>query len=285
MNTFPLNNGAEIPAIGLGTFRIKGDDCERTVSFALGEGCRLIDTANVYLNERAVGRGIAASRVPREEIFVTSKLWVTEYKYARAKRAIDETLARLGLDHLDLMLLHKPYGDVKGAYHALEDAVAEGKIRMLGVSNFVEEDLEKLLAHCTIRPVLNQIELHPYFQRKELREFMRKEGILAESWFPLGSGDAALFGEEAVLRASEAHARTPAQIILRWHFEEGLLAIPGSKSPTHVRDNLSIFNFSLTEQERADICALDRGAPYFKMKRSTERYACFFQRMNYNHQK
>lgn len=285
MQTFVLNNGISVPAVGFGTFKATGDVCEDAVANALGAGYRIIDTANIYMNERAVGRGIARSGVPREEIFLTSKLWPIQFPYKKAVRAIDETLARLGTGYLDLMLLHKPFGDVKGAYHALEEAVENGKIRMIGVSNFIEEDIEDLLTFCNIKPVLDQIEIHPYYYRKGLCDYLKNKDILPQSWCPLGSGNKKLFESPTVTRIASAHSKTPAQVILRWHLEQGYLAIPGTRSATHVRENLDIFDFSLTEEEIAALSSLPQGKSVFPMKRGIERYAVFFQRMNYNRQK
>ncbi len=284
MQTFLLNSGEKLPQVGFGTFNLKGEVCETALLRAFEVGYRLIDTANVYMNERAVGRGIARSGIPREEILVTSKLWPIQFPYKKATRAIDETLSRLGLDYIDLMLLHKPYGDVKGAYHALEEAVENGKVRMIGVSNFIEEDLEKLLPACTHKPVLDQIEISPCFYRKSLCDYLISRNILPQSWCPLGSGDKKLLSDPVVAEAANNHHKTPAQIVLRWHLECGYLAIPGTKSPTHVRENIDIFDFSLTDSEREALSNLPRGKSVFPMKRGIERYAVYFQRMNYNRQ-
>ena len=285
IETYVLKNGIEIPKVGLGTFRIGPDDCETTVSAAIQNGYRLIDTANVYMNERAVGRGVKKSGVDRSELIIASKIWPTEYKYKKAVRAIDATLARLGLDTLDLLILHQPFGRVDEAWRAAEEAVGAGKVKMLGVSNFDEDDLEKLLTYSTIKPVLDQVECHPYCQRKALSGYLKAHGIVLESWYPLGSGSQGLFGEETVRRIAAAHQKTPAQVILRWHVEEGFLPIPGTKNPTHAAENGDIFDFSFTEEELAAMRSLDRNERFFKMKKGVQKYAVFFQRMKYDRQK
>lgn len=285
IQTYQLENGIALPKIGLGTFRIKPDDCERTVSSALQSGYRLIDTANVYMNERAVGRGVKASGVPREEILVASKIWCTEYKYKKAVAAIDATLLRLGLDVLDILILHQPFGRVDEAWRAAEEAVKSGKVRLLGVSNFDEDDLEKLLTYCTVKPILDQVECHPYCARRMLAKYLKEHGILLESWYPLGSGSAGLFSEKIVTSLAEKYQRSPAQILLRWHVEEGYLPIPGTKNPLHAAENADIFDFSLTPEELSSLRALDKNERFFKMRKGIQRRAVFFQRMNYDKQK
>ncbi len=283
MKEYCMNDGRKIPAVGLGTFRVQPSDCERTVASALRDGYRLVDTANVYLNERAVGRGIAASGIAREEIVVTSKIWPTEY-HKKARAAIDATLSRLGLDYLDVLLLHQPFGDVESAWAALEEAVEAGKVKTIGVSNFNEADLKRLLSHCKVKPALDQVECHPYFQQRELRAFLKQHGILLESWYPLGSGDSGLLGEPSVVRLAEKYAKTPVQIVLKWHVEEGFVVIPGTKDPAHAHENRDLFDFTLSEEEMDSLRALDRGTRFFTMKRGIQRYAVFFQRMNYDRQ-
>ncbi len=285
IKTYPLNSGREIPALGLGTFRLSPKVCEATVSAALQGGYRLVDTANVYMNERAVGRGIKNSGVPRGEVFLASKIWPTEYKYSKAGKAIDGTLSRLGTDYLDLLILHQPFGKVEEAWRAAEEAVKAGKVRMLGVSNFDEEDLNKLLSACMVRPVLDQVECHPYCQRRTLARFLRQNGMLLQSWYPLGSGNAGLFGEKTVVQLSEKYGKTPAQIILRWHIEEGYLPIPGTKDPRHAAENLAVFDFSFTDEELSALRSLDRNERFFRMGRGVQKFAVFLQRMNYDRQK
>ncbi len=285
IETYTLKNGTEIPKIGLGTFRISPADCEKTVAAAIRSGYRLIDTANVYMNERAVGRGVKTSGVGREEILIASKIWPTEYKYKKAVKAIDATLGRLGLDVLDLLILHQPFGRVEEAWRAAEEAVKAGKIKMLGVSNFDEDDLEKLLTYSTVKPILDQVECHPYCQRRTLAEYLKGHDILLESWYPLGSGNGGLFGEKIVSALAEKYRKTPAQVILRWHTEEGYLPIPGTKNPAHAAENAGIFDFSFTDEELSLLRSLDKNERFFKMKKSVQRRAVFFQKMNYEKQK
>lgn len=285
IKTYTLNNGFPIPQIGLGTFRVSPDDCEKTVRAAIDGGYRLIDTANVYMNERAVGRGIRSSSVRREELIVASKIWCTEYKYKKAVASIDGTLSRLGLDRLDLLLLHQPFGRVEEAWRAAEEAVQAGKIGMLGVSNFDEDDLDRLLSYCTVKPVLDQVECHPYCQRRTLGNYLREHEILLESWYPLGSGSKGLLGEETIVTLAKKYGKTPVQIVLRWHVEEGYLPIPGTKNPEHAIENLNIFDFSLTEEELADLRSLNRDERFFRMRKGVQRRMVFLQRMKYDKQK
>lgn len=285
IQSYQLENGISLPKIGLGTFRIKPEDCEKTVSAAIRIGYRLIDTANVYMNERAVGRGVEASGVRREEIFVASKIWPTEYKYKKAVASIDATLARLGLDVLDILILHQPFGRVDEAWRAAEEAVKSGKVRLLGVSNFDEDDLEKLLSYCAVKPILDQVECHPYCGRRTLAKYLREHGILLESWYPLGSGSAGLFSEKIVADLAEKYQKSPAQILLRWHIDEGYLPIPGTKNPQHAAENADIFDFSFTNEELSALRSLDKNERFFKMKKGIQRRAVFFQRMNYDKQK
>lgn len=284
METYTLNNGIDIPCMGLGTFRIKPDACENAVRCALEKGYRLIDTANIYFNEKAVGRGIAASGVPRGEIFLTSKIWPADFSYQRAKRAIDATLRRLGVDYVDLLLLHQPYGDIDGAWQAMEEAKKEGKIRSAGVSNFTQEALSALLERHEEKPVINQVECHPFYQRKALRAFLKEHDILLQSWYPLGSGDPALFRNETLCSLAQKYGKSTAQIVLRWHVQEGFSVIPGSKNPVHIGENFDVFNFSLTGGEMDAIRALDKDRSAFRAPKFAQRIA-FRTRMNFDRQK
>ena len=279
------NDESLLPPIGLGTFRVSPDDCEKTVCAAIRSGCKLIDTANVYMNERAVGRGVKASGADRGDVIIASKIWCTDYPYKRAGKAIDATLTRLGLDYLDLLILHQPFGKVHEAWRAAEEAVKAGKVRMLGVSNFDEDDLDQLLSYCKIKPVLDQVECHPYCQRRALGEYLREHGILLESWYPLGSGSAGLLGEETVTALAKKYGKSPVQIVLRWHVEEGYLPIPGTKNPAHVMEDLDIFDFRFERKDLDAMRDLDRNERFFRMKKGVQRFAVFFQRMNYDKQK
>lgn len=258
MEYIALNNGTKIPALGIGTFLLQPDDCEAAVLAALECGYRHIDTANAYLNERACGRAMKKSGVAREEIFLTTKLFPCSYK--QADQEIDATLKRLDVDYIDLLLLHQPYGDVKNAWQALERAVRDGKVRSIGVSNFEPKDLKKLLTYATIKPALLQCECHPYHAMEEMRK-----DIQIEAWYPLGHGDAGLLQEPVFGELGRKYGKSPAQIILRWHIQKGNIAIPGSQNPEHIRENLDIFDFALTEAEMAEIAKLDGRKKYFKM--------------------
>jgi 2,5-diketo-D-gluconate reductase A len=264
----PLSDGFRMPQIGLGVYLMSDVAvCESSVQAALVAGYRLIDTAIAYRNERAVGRGIRGSGVPREEVFLTTKLWPSHYKQEKARAAIAESLERLDSGYLDLLLLHQPVGDIAGAWRAMEEAVDEGIVRSIGVSNFTVADLEDLLPKARIRPVVNQVELHPYWQQPELLPYLSSQGIVAEAWYPLGHGSKSLLSEPAVLTAARRHARSPVQIVLRWHVQRGFVAIPKSTDPDHIASNIDVFGFALTASEMSAIDALGRDRPMFRMPR------------------
>jgi diketogulonate reductase-like aldo/keto reductase len=268
MKSVTLNNGVDMPAIGLGVYLVSDvSECERSVEAALRTGCRLIDTAAVYGNERAVGRGMRASGVPRDEIFLTTKVWVTDYGRQKTTTAIARSLERLGTDYIDLILLHQPYSDVRGSWRALEAAVAEGTVRSIGVSNFRVSDLNKLFAVATIRPVLNQVERHPHFQQRDLAAFQRKHEVAAEAWYPLGHGSKELLNEPVFAELARKYGKTPAQIILRWHIQSDFIAIPKSTNPRHIAENFDVFDFELTAEDLARIEAVDRDTPSFRVPR------------------
>jgi 2,5-diketo-D-gluconate reductase A len=257
-----------MPTVGLGVYLVSDpSECERSVETALRTGCRLIDTAAIYGNERAVGRGVTASGVPRDEVFLTTKVWVTDYGYRKTTASVARSLERLGTGWIDLVLLHQPYSDVRGSWRALEAAVAEGTVRSIGVSNFRVGDLNKLLAVATIRPVLNQVERHPYFQQKDLAAFLTKQHIAGEAWYPLGHGSKELLNEPVFADLAEKYGKTPAQIILRWHTQSGFIAIPKSTDPRHIAQNFDVFDFELTREELARIAAVDRNTPSFRVPR------------------
>ncbi len=264
--TVTLNNGIEMPILGIGTFNLTPEQAEESVYNALTDGYRLIDTANAYMNERAVGRGIKKSGVPREEIFLTTKLWISEYD--DVEKAIDETLERLDVDYIDLLLLHQPYGSYVNAYKALENAVNEGKVRSIGLSNFYEKKFDEIMNTATIPPAVLQNELHPYYQEKEMKEYMAKYGTIMEAWYPLGGRNGVqsqLFADETILEIAKAHNKTAAQIILRWHLQSGTIAIPGSSNPEHIQENFDIFDFELTNDEMRKIETLDKGERGYNM--------------------
>ncbi len=264
--TMKMNNGLEIPSVGFGVYLITDpDECESCVKTALQDGYRHIDTANAYRNERAVGRGVKDSGLRRDELFITTKLWPSEYGYEKAKRAIASTLARLDTPYVDLLLLHQQYGDYLGAWKAMEEAVAEGKVRSLGISNFNEKRLQNLIDHASILPAVAQMECHPYFQERDFRAFIKPYGLILESWYPLGHGDSRLLEDPLLQRLSGKHRKSVVQIILRWHLQEGFIALPKSTHPEHIKSNLDIFDFALTAAEMAQIEGLDRNQRYFTM--------------------
>ncbi|GAA1961913.1 aldo/keto reductase [Microbacterium deminutum] len=263
-----LSNGRLMPQIGFGVYLVSDVAvCEASVKTALEEGYRLIDTAILYRNERAVGRGIRASGVPRDEILLTTKIWPNDYRYDKARGAIAGCLERLDAGYIDLLLLHQPVGDVRGAWNALEEAVDEGTVRAVGVSNFTAADVEKLLGYARIAPVVNQVELHPHWQQPDLLPTLAKHGIVAEAWYPLGHGSKSLLAEPAIVAAATAHGKSPVQAILRWHVQRGFVAIPKSTNPAHIKANLEVFDFELSDAEMDGVDALGKTNPMFRMPR------------------
>ena len=260
MDHLTLNNGLKCPAAGIGTYLLAPADAENSVRESLKMGCRLIDTANVYVNERAVGRGMKDSGVKREEIFLSAKLWPTEYENPNA---VDETLARLGVEYVDLLYIHQPAGNWLNGYRQLEKAYKEGKAKAIGISNFEGKFIEELQHKWEIAPQFIQVEAHPYFTQKELRKTLDHYGIRLMSWYPLGHGDKSLMEEPVFISLGKKYGKSPAQVILRWHTQMGFAVIPGSKNIDHIRDNLDIFDFSLTEGEMAEIAKLDTGKRYY----------------------
>ncbi|ASW74505.1 glyoxal reductase [Chryseobacterium piperi] len=259
-----LNNGVDIPALGFGVWQI--DDlkvCEDAVIKAIQTGYRMIDTASIYLNETAVGNAIKNSGINRDELFITSKLWVQDHGYEKAQAAFQRTLDRLQLDYLDMYLIHWPYGDFLGAWKALEDLYHEGKIKAIGVCNFTVEKLEELKENSTVLPVINQIELHPIFQQKELQVYDRENNIITQPWSPLGNGNAELLNNESLKAIADKYNKTVAQVILRWHLQEGSVIIPKSVTPSRIEENFSVFDFELTEDEMNATRSLDTGKRLF----------------------
>ena len=260
METIKLNNGLTCPVIGLGTFMLSPADAENSVREALKMGYRLIDTANAYVNERAVGRGMKESKVKRENIFLSTKLWPSEYEN---ENAVDEALARLGVEYVDLLYIHQPAGNWLAGYRQLEKACKEGKAKAIGISNFEGKYIEELQTKWEIAPQFIQVEAHPYFTQKELRKTLDKYGIRLMSWYPLGHGDKSLLQEPVFAKLGEKYGKTPAQVILRWHTQLGFVVIPGSKNVDHIRDNLNILDFTLTDAEMAEIAKLDKDMRYY----------------------
>ena len=252
-----LNNGKKIPQLGYGVYCISNEATEKCVLDALKVGYRHIDTAHMYGNEKEVGSAIKKSGIPREEIFVTSKLWITEFGEGRTLSQIDKMLKRLDLEYIDLLLLHFPYRDYMGAYKDLEKAYEQGKVKSIGISNFEDQRLEELCDQAKVKPVLNQVELHPYFQQNDLRKRMEKYNTKVEAWAPLGHAMTNMFKEDVILKLSEKYKKTPAQIVLRWDIQRGIITIPKSEKPERIKENFEIFDFELTEDEVKQIDALD----------------------------
>lgn len=255
-----LNSGYNMPTSGIGVFGIAPADAERGVEYSLRNGNRLIDTANAYMNEKAVGRAIKKSGVPREEIFLTTKLWVTEY--GRAKEAIDETLKRLDTDYIDLLLLHQPYGQYLDAWKAMEDAVKEGKVKSIGLSNFYQDKFKEVADIASIKPAVLQIELNPTVAQDDMIEFCKTYGTVVEAWFPLaGRGNTQILLDNEIIKdIANAHGKSAAQIVLRWHLQHGDIAIPGSKTESHILENINIYDFSLTDDEMNRIKTINTNA-------------------------
>ena len=255
-----LNNCVKMPVAGIGTFLLTPDEAESACLSALENGCRLIDTANAYVNEKAVGRALRKSGIPRGEIFLETKLWPSFYEQPDA---VEKTLERLGTDYIDLLLLHQPAGNYIAGYRLLEKAYKAGKVKSIGLSNFHEDQIQEILSNCEVKPALLQTEVHPYFQEKALKIILAKEDIAIQAWYPLGHGDKTLLQEPIFAKLSQKYGKSSAQIILRWHVQDGNIVIPGSKNPRHIRDNLALFDFSLTSDEMKEIAALDQQKRYY----------------------
>ena len=260
MQTITLNNKETCPVVGIGTFMLSPAEAENSVREALRMGYRLIDTANAYVNERAVGRGMKKSGVVRDEIYLSTKLWPSEFENPKA---VDETLERLGVDYVDLLYIHQPAGNWLSGYRQLEKAYREGKARAIGISNFEGKYIEELEKKWEIVPQFIQVEAHPYFTQKDLRVTLDKYGIKLMSWYPLGHGDKSLIEEPIFSELGKKYGKSPAQIILRWHTQMGFVVIPGSKNVEHIKDNFDIMDFTLTAEEMAGIAKLDKGERYY----------------------
>ena len=260
MEYMTLNNDVKCPVIGIGTFMLRPEDAENSVREAIKMGYQLVDTANAYVNERAVGRGIKESGAARGDVFLSTKLWPSEYENPDA---VDETLERLGTDYVDLLYIHQPAGNWLAGYRQLEKAYKDGRAKSIGISNFEGKYIEELQREWEIVPQFMQAEAHPYFTQRELRETLDRYDIRLMSWYPLGHGDRSLISEPVFARLGEKYGKTAAQIILRWHTQMGFAVIPGSRNVDHIRDNLDILDFTLTDGEMADIAKLDRGERYY----------------------
>lgn len=260
MEYITLNNGVKMPMAGIGTFLLTSDEAEKACVSALASGYRLIDTANAYLNEKAVGRAMKKSGLKREEIFLETKIWPSFYEQ---EDAVEKTLERLDTDYIDLLLIHQPAGNYIAGYRLMEKAYKAGKVKAIGLSNFTAEQIKEILSVCEVKPTILQTEVHPYFQERELKDFLQKEGIAIQAWYPLGHGDKALLEETTFTKLAKKYGKSNAQIILRWHIQAGNVVIPGSKNPAHIRDNFDLFDFSLSEEEMADIEALNQDKRYY----------------------
>lgn len=260
MEYLTLNNGNKMPMAGIGVFLLKPEETELSVLSALADGIRLIDTANGYMNEKAVGRAMKKSGVAREDIFLVTKLWPTVYT---DENAIDETLARLGTDYIDLLFLHQPAGDWRTGYKMMEKAYKEGKVKALGLSNFPIDWLKEIVETAEIKPQMVQVEAHPYYPQTELKKFLAETGMGLMAWYPLGHGDKNLINEPIFTKLAEKYGKSNAQIILRWHVQSGDVIFPGSRNPAHIRDNFNIFDFTLTDEEMAEIAKVDKNVRYY----------------------
>lgn len=264
MTHITMNDGHTIPSVGFGVFMITDPElCKKSILTALDLGCRHFDTAQIYQNEHMVGDALSSSEVPREDLFITTKIWPSNFGYERCKASIEKSLKRLKTDYIDLVLLHRPYGNYKGAWKALEEAVQKGKIKSIGLSNFTIAQTQKILDACEIMPVVNQVECHPYEQQTELRAYLDSKNIKIQAWFPIGHGDKNLLMEPIFTALARKYNQSNVQIILRWHLQMGNIIFPKSTNPDHIKSNMDLFDFELTEDEMKEIAKLDKHQPLF----------------------
>lgn len=279
VKTITLNNGVDMPLAGYGVFRI-GDDaaCEEAVVQSVQAGYRLIDTAAAYGNEGAVGRAIARCGIAREDLFVTTKLWVTDTSYEGAHRGFERSCERLGLDYVDLYLIHQPYGDYYGAWRALEELYAQGRVRAIGADNFTQEKLADFLFWNDVKPAVNLVECNPYFQRESDRAYMSAQGVAMQAWSPLAAGQSGLLQDEALAGIARAHGKTSAQVVLRWLAQRGIAYVVKSTNSVRMKENLEVFDFELTSEEMARIALLDTAKTCFAPRTTGEAVTAFLEK-------
>ena len=283
-STIRLNNGVEIPPIGFGVFRMENlEECEKATIEAIKAGYRLIDTAAAYKNEEAVGRAIKNCGIPRDELFITTKLWITDTSYEGAKRGFEKSLSKLGLDYLDLYLIHQPYDDYYGAWRALEELYEDGKVRAIGIDNFTQDRTADFIFFNKIKPMVNLVECNAFFQREDEKKYLDSENILMQAWSPLAAGQSRLFENETLLQIAHNHNKTVAQIVLRWLVQRGIVPIVKSSNPVRMKENLDIFDFEISQYEMDEIKKLDTGRTCFIPRNTGEIVKDFLERaMEYN---
>ncbi len=271
MKIITLNNEVEMPVLGFGVYQVTDlDECERSVTLALDSGYRLIDTAAAYMNEGAVGRAIKHSGVEREKVFITTKLWIQDAGYDHTRKAFEKSLANLGVEYLDLYLIHQPFGDIYGAWRAMEELYREGSVRAIGVSNFAPDRLMDLMVHNEVVPAVNQIETHPFCQQIRALKFLQKHQVQMESWGPFAEGKHNIFKNEILVSIAQKHHKSVAQVILRWLTQRGVVAIPKSVHRERILENINIFDFHLSVEDMTAIAALDTGQSSFFDHRDPE---------------
>ncbi len=263
MDYITLSNGVKMPMLGYGVYQITREQCERCVSEALSVGYRSIDTAQSYFNEEEVGNAIVKSGIPRSEIFITSKVWVEHYGYEQCKKSVEDSMKKLKTDYIDLMLLHQPFGDYYGAWRALEELYEQGRLRAVGISNFYPDRMVDIASFSRIRPMVNQVEIHPLYQQIEAKKWNDKYGVMLEAWAPFGEGRNGMFELPEIKKIAEKYGKTTAQIILRWHLQRGVVVIPKTTHIERMKENFNVYDFELTADDMKAISALDRGTSSF----------------------
>ncbi|MCD7944866.1 MAG: aldo/keto reductase [Clostridia bacterium] len=263
MEYVTLSNGVKMPVLGYGVYQVSAEECERCVLDALSVGYRSIDTAQSYFNEAEVGSAIKKSGIPRDEIFLTTKVWIEHYGYEPAKQSVLESMEKLGTDYLDLCLLHQPFSDYYGAWRALEELYEAGKIRSIGISNFYPDRMIDIASFSRIRPMVNQVETHPYNQQTKAKEYMDKYGVQIEAWAPFGEGRGGLFANPEIVKIGEKYGKTSAQVMLRWNIQRGVVVLPKSTHIERMRENLDVFDFTLSDEDMAKMASLDKNESSF----------------------